>query len=118
MPNFRPTLRRISKVTIERMARVFGAVIGEYKFAESGTIVEDVVCLPFGENVKNRVSGASVVDRVESFIIPVTDTWPGTNKPQPYDLITFEGVKGWVDKANFDNLNSRWKVVLKYREGI
>lgn len=116
--SFREKVGHISELVIARMAAVYGGVIASYKFAENGNVITDVVCIPFGDKVKQRVSGASVVDRAESYIIPVTDTWPGANTPQPYDIITYNGVVGWVDKASWDNLNARWKVVLKYREDI
>ena len=117
-PPFRATMRRISKAMVARMSRVFGGVIGTYKFADGGATITDVVCLPFGTKDQVRVSGASVLDRYESYVIPVTDTWPGVNTPKPYDVVTFEGVVGWVDTISTDNLGAIYRIKLKYREDI
>ena len=114
---FREEIAQVEKGLLLELGKELGATLS-YTFANGGDTIDDVVCFPFGTNDQVRVSGASVQDKYSSFVIPVTDTWPGSNTPNPYDVITFGDVVGWVDTCNFDNLNARWKVKVKYREEI
>lgn len=114
----RDTFKRIASSTALRMARVFGSTLDVYRFAENGDEIEDVPCLPSGLNNRNRIGLSSQQDLVSFFIIPISNEWPLANTPKIFDHIVYDGLSYFVTAANFDNLNSRWKISVTRRENI
>lgn len=115
---FREEMAQISSGLTLEMATELGATISLYRFAENDEEIENVPCLPSGLNQRQRVGGASIQDLQSSFVIPISSVWPLSNTPKIYDHIEYQGVTYFVRNANWDNLNSRWRIDVTRREDV
>lgn len=111
-----------SKLAQSLSARALGETL-TYTF-QDGTEIENVRCFRMNNVTRRRYPGASIQDTIREFSIPVNvnssigGLWPNGNTPKNYDLIMFDGVTYWVTGADWDDLETRWKVSVMKRESI
>lgn len=93
---------------------IFDDVMGEtvtYYFQRTGTIIENVACMPIGPTrVDNANPGANIRRDTVEISIPRQDIWPLTEVPTLFDSVTYRGEMYWVKTGEWTNLDGIWSV--------